>query len=83
MRWRLQLEEYNFYIVHISGKLHSNADALSRINYDILDKKKTQFSSPQRLSNHLYDNSHSPQQVSLNKNADQPCFGISLQANED
>ena len=32
-RWLEQLEEYDFEIVHWQGKLHSNADAMSRLPY--------------------------------------------------
>ena len=31
--WLEQLEEYDFDIVHRQGKLHNNADALSRLPY--------------------------------------------------
>ena len=31
MRWSLLLEEYDYEIEHKSGKMHSNADTLSRI----------------------------------------------------
>lgn len=31
MRWRIQLAEYDFEIVHKSGSLNTNADALSRM----------------------------------------------------
>lgn len=31
LRWRLDLEEYDFYVVHKSGILYANADYLSRI----------------------------------------------------
>ena len=30
-RWLKQLEEYDFEIVHRQGKLHNNADAMSRL----------------------------------------------------
>lgn len=30
-RWNLQLQEYNFKIIHKPGKTHTNADALSHI----------------------------------------------------
>ena len=32
-RWLEQLEEYDFEIVHRQGKLHNNADAMSRLPY--------------------------------------------------
>lgn len=35
-RWRLRLSEYNFEIIHKSGKLNCNADALSRIRTNAL-----------------------------------------------
>jgi transposase InsO family protein len=31
IRWRLKLEEYDYKIVHKAGKLHTNADCLSRL----------------------------------------------------
>ena len=31
--WLQQLEEYDFEIVHRQGKLHHNADAMSRLPY--------------------------------------------------
>jgi len=31
MRWRLQLEEYDYEIIYRAGSQHSNADCLSRI----------------------------------------------------
>lgn len=37
-RWRLRLSEYDFNIIHKSGKLNNNADALSRIKINALDK---------------------------------------------
>jgi len=32
LRWRIQLQEYNYEIVYKPGVQNSNADALSRIN---------------------------------------------------
>lgn len=32
MRWRIKLEEYDFVVIHKSGKLNTNADALSRLD---------------------------------------------------
>lgn len=34
MRWRLQLTEYDFSVIHKAGKYNTNADALSRIQID-------------------------------------------------
>lgn len=42
MRWRIRLEEYDYKIVHKSGKLNANADALSRAIPDIEDSPKMQ-----------------------------------------
>jgi len=39
MRWRIQLAEYDFEVVHKPGKKNTNADALSRVN--ILERKNT------------------------------------------
>jgi len=32
MRWRLQLEEYDYEIIYRAGSQHSNVDCLSRIH---------------------------------------------------
>jgi hypothetical protein len=32
-RWMMELQQYNFEIIHRSGKLNTNADALSRLKY--------------------------------------------------
>ena len=32
-RWALQLQQYDFDIIHQPGKSHGNADALSRLPY--------------------------------------------------
>ena len=32
-RWVMKLQQYNFEIFHRSGKLNTNADALSRLKY--------------------------------------------------
>ena len=34
LKWNLKLSEYNFEIIHKSGKLNTNADALSRIRHN-------------------------------------------------
>ena len=33
-RWALCLQQYSFEVEHKPGKLHANADALSRLNGD-------------------------------------------------
>lgn len=33
-RWSLQLQAYDFEVVHVKGKHNGNADALSRVNHD-------------------------------------------------
>lgn len=35
-RWRLRLQEYDFHIIHKSGKQNANADALSRLQFNVL-----------------------------------------------
>ena len=39
-RWRLRLSEYNFEIIHRSGKSNCNVDALSRIRINALEDKE-------------------------------------------
>src|SRR5580700_10282643 len=31
-RWGLRLQEYDFKVIHMPGKVHGNVDALSRLN---------------------------------------------------
>ena len=40
MRWRIQLAEYDFEVVHKPGKQNTNADALSRVN--VLERENTE-----------------------------------------
>lgn len=40
LRWRLELEEYNYDIQYKPGKINKNADALSRIEIDSLSEDK-------------------------------------------
>lgn len=45
MRWRIKLEEYDFDVIHKSGRLNSNADALSRLdtaNVNVITRSKAQ-----------------------------------------
>ena len=39
IRWRLKLQDYNFEIIHRQGKYNSVPDALSRIEYERMDKR--------------------------------------------
>lgn len=41
IRWRIQLDEYEYEVTYKQGKLNSNADALSRINIEALDNNNT------------------------------------------
>jgi hypothetical protein len=40
IRWRIQLAEYDFEVVHKPGKQNTNADALSRVN--VLERENTE-----------------------------------------
>lgn len=42
MRWRLQITEYDFTVIHKAGKFNTNADALSRIQIDSPNTPETQ-----------------------------------------
>ena len=50
-RWVMELQEFQFSVVHKPGKLHSNADALSRL--------VAQDHSPENTLNTTF-NSHDP-----------------------
>lgn len=57
IRWRLELEEYEYEIIHKSGILNTNADALSRISYpsetqDIRVVTRSQSKTTSQSSNH-------------------------------
>ena len=39
-RWILDLQEFNFTVVHRAGRLHTNADALSRLVHQASNKNK-------------------------------------------
>ena len=41
MRWRLKLEEFEYKIVYKSGKINTNANALSRISVNANDSYVT------------------------------------------
>jgi len=43
MRWRLQLEEYDYEILYRAGPQHSNADCLSRIHLVTNDEPNSDF----------------------------------------
>ena len=43
VRWALELSEYDFTIVHRSGLANANADALSRMTYDLATLSSSQF----------------------------------------
>jgi len=43
MRWRLQLEEYDYEIIYRAGSQHSNADCLSRIHVVTNDEPINKF----------------------------------------
>lgn len=43
MRWRLQLEEYDYEIIYRAGSQHSNADCLSRIHVVTNDEPISDF----------------------------------------
>ena len=43
-RWSLEIQQYNFEIIHRAGRSNGNADTLSRYPYD--DLKIASFSTP-------------------------------------
>ncbi|XP_020294887.1 uncharacterized protein LOC109860298 [Pseudomyrmex gracilis] len=54
MRWRLKLEEFDYKIVYKSGKINTNADALSRIPVNVIEsenanKPQNTFDKIQRI----------------------------------
>lgn len=52
-RWCLDLQSFNFDIIHKPGLKNQNADALSRIDYERLNEQKSQ--SNQSDTNHLIE----------------------------
>ena len=46
VRWRLKLEEYDYNIVYKKGKRNTNADALSRIEINAVDKEDAKSTAP-------------------------------------
>ena len=38
LRWRIQLEEFDYEIAHKKGSLNTNTDALSRVNSAVTEK---------------------------------------------
>lgn len=51
MRWRLQLEEYDYEIIYRAGPQHANADCLSRIHIVTNDEPISDFNEFKNAEN--------------------------------
>jgi hypothetical protein len=62
LRWRIQLEEYDYEIIYKRGALNTNADALSRISGLALEEEKLPGDdiSPERKKQILYEYHNAP-----------------------
>lgn len=57
MRWRLQLEEYDYEIIYKAGPQHSNAGCLSRIHVVTSNDPMSEFEEFKKVENRLIFNS--------------------------
>ena len=71
MRWRLQLEEYDYEIVYRAGPQHSNADCLSRIRVVTSDEQNSGFEEFKQAENRPIFNSKIIEIEGSIKNAEQ------------
>ncbi|CAB5185100.1 unnamed protein product [Rhizophagus irregularis] len=54
-RWVMELQQYDFEVIHRSGKENKNADALSRLKFEEKDIKKDSEDSYQEIMKMEYD----------------------------
>ena len=57
MRWSMKINSYNFDIFYKSGKKHSNAEAMSRLNFSVVNTTSTREWRSQQI--YLHSNAYS------------------------